>query len=70
VIYVALDCLRLVFEAFWPVMPQTAGKALASLGAPAPDSGSHNWTPELDGLDGGRLLGEVQNLFPRSGQLQ
>jgi methionyl-tRNA synthetase len=70
VIYVALDCLRLVFEALWPVMPQAAGNALASLGAPVPVSGPHIWVPGLDRLEEGHPLGDVQTLFPRIGARQ
>lgn len=67
VVYVALDCLRLIFEALWPVMPEAAGKALTSLGAPVADFGSQIWSPQLDVLEESRPLGEVQNLFPRPG---
>jgi methionyl-tRNA synthetase len=62
VIYVTLDCLRVVMEALTQVIPASAGKALSMLNAPAI---ACPWKPELDQLQGGGALGEIENLVPR-----
>jgi len=62
VIYVTLDCLRIVMEALTQVIPASAGKALAMLNAPAV---ACPWKPELDRLEGNCDLGEIETLFPR-----
>ena len=66
VTYVAMDCLRLVFEALWPVMPASVEKALASLGEGQTFAQTVPWYPRLDILDERALLSEVPTLFPRS----
>ena len=65
VTYVAMDCLRLVFEALWPVMPASAERALLCLAAGVPDVPPIPWYPRLDLLNEGAILGEVSTLFPR-----
>ena len=62
VIYVTLDCLRVVMEALTQVIPASAGKALAMLNAPAV---ACPWKPELDRLEGNSDLGEIETLYPR-----
>lgn len=62
VIYVTLDCLRVIMEALQQVIPGSADKALAMLNAPAAPS---PWTPVLDRLEGNGDLGEIESLFPR-----
>ncbi|MCX2723363.1 methionine--tRNA ligase [Roseibium salinum] len=62
VIYVTLDCLRIVMEALLQVIPESAGKALAMLNAP---DAAAPWKPELDRLKGGGELNEIETLFPR-----
>jgi len=64
VVHVALDALRLVFEALWPVIPASAERALASLGAVEETAA---WLPQLDRLRGGAPLGAFPILFPRTG---
>jgi methionyl-tRNA synthetase len=64
VIYVTLDCLRLVFEALRQVIPASADKALAMLNAPVSDG--EVWKPGLDVLGQESDLGEIENLFPRA----
>lgn len=65
VAHVALDGLRLVFEALWPIMPATAQRALAPL--PRRTSPAEFWQPQLDLLEDGASLGEALILFPRMG---
>ena len=62
VIYVTLDCLRVVMEALRQVIPGSADKALAMLNAPQV---ACPWKPELDQLVGDSALGEIETLFPR-----
>jgi methionyl-tRNA synthetase len=62
VIYVTLDCLRVVMEALTQVIPGSAGRALAMLNAPEV---ACPWTPELDRLTGDSELGEIETLYPR-----
>jgi len=62
VVYVTLDCLRLVLEAFRQVIPETADKGLTMLGSPLPIGA---WEPKLDQLAPGSALGEIASLFPR-----
>lgn len=62
VLYVTLDCLRLVFEAFRPVIPASADRALAMLGSAV----GEGWSPALDRLAPGEPLGAIEVLFPRS----
>ena len=64
VIYVTLDCLRLVFEALRQVIPTSADKALAMLNAPVSDG--EVWKPAIDVLGQESYLGEIENLFPRA----
>ncbi|MCA3562366.1 MAG: methionine--tRNA ligase [Aestuariivirga sp.] len=66
VTHVALDGLRLVFEALWPIMPATAQRALAPL--PRRAGPSEVWQPQLDLLEDGASLGEASILFPRMGR--
>ena len=70
VVYVALDSLRLLFEALRQVIPASADKALAMLGAEmgadrGADRGEAPWQPALDSLSGGSELGEIAVLFAR-----
>ncbi|GAA0783398.1 methionine--tRNA ligase [Roseibium denhamense] len=62
VLYVTLDCQRVLFEALRQVIPASSGKALAMLNAPSAET---PWKPELDRLPGGNPLGELGTLFPR-----
>lgn len=62
VVYVALDALRLLFEALHQVIPQSAGRALAMLGLEAL---RHPWQAGLDRLEEGAPLGKVEALFAR-----
>ena len=62
VVYVALDSLRMLFEAMHQVIPVSAEKALSMMGRPVP---SAPWQPALDGLEGGGALGEIEVLFAR-----
>ena len=62
VVYVALDSLRMLFEAMHQVIPVSAEKALSMMGRPVP---SAPWQPALDGLKGGGALGEIEVLFAR-----
>ncbi|MBO6756084.1 MAG: methionine--tRNA ligase [Roseibium sp.] len=64
VIYVTLDCLRIVFEALRQVIPASADKALGMLNSPADDIACP-WRPELDTLPAGTPLGEIATLYPR-----
>ncbi|MEO9462271.1 MAG: methionine--tRNA ligase [Marinomonas sp.] len=64
VVYVALDSLRLLFEALRQVIPVSSDRALAMLGIDMPDA---PWAPELDKLKGGSDLGEIEVLFARIG---
>jgi len=65
VTYVAMDCLRLVFEALWSIMPASAERALLCLTAGEPHAPPVPWYPQLDLLNEGALFGEVSVLFPR-----
>jgi methionyl-tRNA synthetase len=51
-----------VLEAFWPVIPGSAEKALAMLAHPVP---SGAWQPKLDALKAATPLSEIETLFPR-----
>lgn len=62
VVYVTLDCLRLVLEAFRQIIPESADKGLGTLGVSIP---SGAWQPELDQLTPESPLGEFSQLFPR-----
>ncbi|MBO6895374.1 MAG: methionine--tRNA ligase [Roseibium sp.] len=62
VVYVALDCLRIVMEALRQVIPVSADKALAMLNV---TEVARPWKPELDKLPSGTELGDIQPLFPR-----
>ena len=62
VVYVALDSLRLLFEALHQVIPVSAEKALAMLGAATPAA---PWEPALDTLTSGAELGAIDVLFAR-----
>ncbi len=64
VVYVALDCLRLMLEAFRQVIPVSASKGLASLGLETADH-KGTWLPSLDQLEGGRSLVNTDVMFPR-----
>lgn len=66
VTHVALDALRLIFEALWPVMPSSAERARVSLGLDLLQE-SAAWLPQLDRLKEGARLGAVPALFPRTG---
>lgn len=63
VIYVTLDCLRIVLEAFRQVIPTSADRALAMLGVEV--NNGTVWMPAIGKLKGGAPLGEVGTLFPR-----
>ena len=63
VVYVTLDCLRLVTEAFRQVIPGSADRALAMLGCELEDGAV--WSPEIGRLAPGGALGEIGALFPR-----
>lgn len=65
VTHVAMDCLRLLFEALWPIIPSSAGRALASFGPDFRTLPGGVWSPALDGLGKGMPLGDVGILFPR-----
>ena len=62
VVYVALDSLRLLFEALHQVIPVSAEKALGMLGTDAPAA---PWEPALDTLTSGAELGAINVLFAR-----
>jgi methionyl-tRNA synthetase len=62
VLYVTLDCQRILFEALTQVIPGSATRALGMLNAP---QAATPWAPELDKLAGGTELGEIDALFPR-----
>ncbi|MDE0590608.1 methionine--tRNA ligase [Halocynthiibacter sp. C4] len=62
VLYVTLDSLRVLLEAFRQIIPTSADKALAILAAPVEEG---VWSPELDRLEEGGTFGEVVALFPR-----
>ncbi|MTH97525.1 methionine--tRNA ligase [Roseibium sp. RKSG952] len=62
VLYVTLDCQRMLFEALRQIIPASADKALTMLNAP---KAATPWKPELDKLPGGTPLGEITALFPR-----
>lgn len=63
--YVAMDCLRLIFEALWPVIPSSAERGLMSLTGQLPATMMSHWLPCLDALREGTLLGEASILFPK-----
>ena len=63
VVYVALDGMRLVFEALRQVIPESADKALAMLNSAVDESAV--WTPALDRLAPGTHIEEIETLFPR-----
>lgn len=62
--YTMLDCLHMYFRAFYPIIPETAEKALQSLGL-AKNSYQENASFIPGTLKPGTLLGEIHNLFPR-----
>lgn len=62
VAYTALDGLRLVLEALWPIMPSAMDRALACF---APLGRYEAWRPRLDTLEPGAEVGEAEILFPR-----
>ena len=64
IVYVGLECLRLVFEAFWPISPETSRKGLEALGL----TGEMPSVPLVARkLKPGALLGPSIVLFPRIG---
>jgi len=66
VLYACLDCLRVLFELAWPLMPATAERALANVGAPAPPAAggrAHDFAAAR--LRPGARVGGDSNLFPR-----
>ena len=65
VIYATMEALRIVAELVWPVMPGTANRALALLGAePIPDAAHrHEFVPFR--LQKGKALEAPSSLFPR-----
>jgi len=62
VLYITLDCLRLVLEAFYPVIPGSSERALGMMGAKKP---AKPWKAELDLFPVNPDIGEVEVLFPR-----
>jgi methionyl-tRNA synthetase len=64
VCYVMLDCLQMYFRAFYPIIPETAGKALESIGLDA-ESCCKGTSFVPGNLQPGLPLGDIQNLFPR-----
>jgi methionyl-tRNA synthetase len=69
VLYVTLDSLRLLFEAFLQITPCAAEKALTTLRCLPISSENEAWTPRLDRLASGVELGDVDALFPRVADL-
>lgn len=65
VIYVTLDCLRLLFEGLRQIIPQSSDKALETLGSPLVLEAGQPWSPALDDLEQGGTMSEVVSLFPR-----
>ena len=63
VVYVALDSLRLLFEALTQIIPESASKALQMLGQGG--AIATPWAPALDRLESGGDLGEIGVLFAR-----
>lgn len=63
--YVMLDCLRMFFQVLHPIIPNTANKALTSMGI-APVEGVQKAVDFTPGdLPMGIELGTIENLFPR-----
>lgn len=64
-LYGLLDCIRMLFELLYPVMPQSSVRALAALGCEPPrkDGGAHVFEPHK--LVPGGALGAEEALFPR-----
>lgn len=65
VVYLTLDCLRVVLEAFRQIIPTSADKALGSMNCLPVNEPGQAWQPALDRLPAGARLGEIVNLFPR-----
>jgi methionyl-tRNA synthetase len=63
VLYVTLDSLRVLLEAFRQIIPVSADKALAILACPVEEGAV--WQPKLDRMVSGDSFGEVLPLFPR-----
>lgn len=63
VLYVTLDSLRVLLEAFRQIIPVSADKALAILACPIEEA--EVWQPTLDRMVSGDSFGEVLPLFPR-----
>ncbi|HPQ40951.1 MAG TPA: class I tRNA ligase family protein, partial [bacterium] len=66
--YVMLDCLRMFFQVLSPIIPESADKALISMGLnPVSTSGTGGSALEFEpgGLPMGIPLGAIENLFPR-----
>ncbi|MBN1552360.1 methionine--tRNA ligase [bacterium] len=65
VLYAMLDCLRMLFELLTPVIPETASKALVSLGSKPVGVAAARHTFLPDGLRQHATFGEIVDLFPR-----
>lgn len=65
VCYVMLDCLQMVFRVLYPIIPETAGKALVSIGVAAPGNRPEKVEFAPGTLQQGSSLGPIENLFPR-----
>ncbi|MEW7009916.1 class I tRNA ligase family protein [Lentilitoribacter sp. EG35] len=63
VIYVSLDCIRLVFEALRQVIPMSSNAALLMLNC-LPNE-NEIWQPALDSLPPETKLNEIETLYPR-----
>lgn len=66
VTFVAMDGLRLILEALWPVIPGSVDRALTAFGPCGPSPGSILWRPTLDKLQRGAPLTDIGPLFPKT----
>ena len=64
-LYILADCLRVLFEMAWPIMPGTAEKALANLGCRLEPAENKEHRFIADGLKTGTSIGPKLMLFPR-----
>ena len=66
VLVACLESVRLIFEAAYPLLPETSTRALANMGAEWTEESARSWDPQLRSLRTGAALGDDTLLFERA----
>lgn len=65
VLVACLESVRLIFEAGYPLLPNTATRALNNMNVPWTAETAKSWEPEARAISPGAMLGEDTMLFER-----